>query len=75
MVKTAESPYMGRVLLLLASFRKPLLRGPWPEVPEELGRATATRCGLVPRDFAPRGREGRLSGSLSVPSWSQPVKG
>ena len=40
MVKMAESPYMGRVLLLLASFRA-LLRGPWPEV-EELGRARRT---------------------------------
>ena len=60
MVKTAESPYMGRVLVEV--IWKPLLRGPWP-VSVELGRATVTP--ELPRaEF-----------SFSVPLWLQPVRG
>ena len=60
MVKTAESPYMGRVLVAVSW--KPLLRGPWP-VSVELGRATVTPA--LPRaEF-----------NFSVPLWSQPVRG
>ena len=63
--KTAESPYMGRVLAVPVTAL--LLRGPWRAL-EELGRPT-----FVP-PAAPNPCEMEPS-SASVPLCSQPVKG
>ena len=65
--KTAESPYMGRVLVFV-SLRLPLM-GPSP-VAEELGRPTRTPSPPGP----PSATELTLK-VASVPLSSQPVKG
>ena len=65
--KTAESPYMGRVLVFV-SLRLPLM-GPSP-VAEELGRPTRTPSPAGP----PSATELTLK-VASVPLSSQPVKG
>ena len=51
-MKTGDSPYMGRLMLLLASFRA-LLMGPWPEM-EAVGSGKAHVVDGA-EAFAPRG--------------------